>query len=139
MFGGILLVLGFLVFLFAGLAKLKGKEVANVKPEESKKMMVLGAILIVVGLWSSSGDDGPSMGSAVIDVMSVIPDSKSSVHNYISGDLNEGVAVVINETAGYWVKDGVVYAANGIAKNMAPGVDYAPVEITQAKVEAAVK
>lgn len=134
MFGSILILLALIFLVCAGLSKFRKKEVASIKPEESGKLMVMAAVVLGVGLWLSS-DDGPSHGDAVTEVLMTIPDSDNSVHNFGTGDLESGIAVVINETAGYWVKDGKVYAVNGVARNMSPSIGYAPTEINRTKVQ----
>ena len=47
----------------------------------------------------------------------------------LAGSLQGGTAVWIGDPGAYWVKDGVVYAANGIAKAWSPNISYAPVGI----------
>ena len=49
--------------------------------------------------------------------------------DYQAGSLQGGTAVLIADTGAYWVKDGVVYAANGTAKTWSPNISYAPVGI----------
>ena len=76
-------------------------------------------------------------GPALSAVLETIPQGQA--HTWETGQLNDGVAVVVNGTAGYWVKDGTVYATNGIAKNWSSGIEYSPAEISQSNVEAAVQ
>lgn len=48
---------------------------------------------------------------------------------YKSGGLEGGIAVLVNGSGAYWVKDNTVYAANGTAKTWSPNLDYSPVGI----------
>ncbi len=50
-----------------------------------------------------------------------------------------GTAVVLNDTAAYWVREGVVYACDGNARAWSPGVPDAPPEIDLLAVERAVR
>ncbi len=43
--------------------------------------------------------------------------------------LNGGVAISANDRGAYWIKDGKLYAGNGMAKGWSAGVPYAPLEI----------
>ncbi len=137
MLGGMLAIFAVCLFVCAFRAKKNEKEIGKVKPEDAKSMMIMAVVLLCVGIWMAAPSDEPSQGGAITDVLMTIPDSDSSVHDFVTGDLQGGVAVVINKSAGYWVKDGKVFAVNGIAANMSPGIEYAPQEIDWAKVEQA--
>jgi hypothetical protein len=52
--------------------------------------------------------------------------------------LEGGIAVLLDDRAAYWVKDDVVYAANGEAKMYSRGIKYAPMEISYQEVKEAV-
>ena len=70
---------------------------------------------------SSSSSGGNSAVSAVKRSMTAV---SSSGRSYRTGPLEGGTAVLVGDAA-YWVKSGVVYAANGIAKTWSPGISYA--------------
>ena len=136
----ILSVFGVALFVCGFMAYKKKKEVARVKPEQAKVVMGGALVLLAFSGWMAeppvtekpvgssaavveSSSDVTS-GEAVTEVLMTIPDRKSSVHKYTTGELNGGMAVVVNDTAGYWVKDGKAFAVNGTAKNMSPGIQY---------------
>ncbi len=57
--------------------------------------------------------------------------SVDTIHawEYEAAELEGGVAVLVNDFGAYWVRDGVVYAANGVAKTWSPALDYSPTGI----------
>ncbi|MET4706742.1 hypothetical protein [Endozoicomonas lisbonensis] len=155
-FVGLISLAGIALFICSWRAHKLQKTVAKIKPEYGKPGMLAGVALFflaggigqvlmpepvvkekTVAMKSEKVEPAISAGSAVTEVLLAIPNSKNSVHNYRTGDLGEGIAVVINEHAGYWVTEDKVYAVNGIAKNMAPGADYTPADIDWFKVEQA--
>ncbi|GAA4650514.1 hypothetical protein GCM10023116_27970 [Kistimonas scapharcae] len=138
MVGLMLALVGVALFVCALRAHLQKKVVGSVKPSQAKQGMVVSVLLLVGGLWMAV-PDGPSHGDAVTSVLMTIPDSESSVNKYLTGDLDDGVAVVVNGSAGYWVKDGKVFAVNGVASNMSPGIQYSPNSVNWSSVENAVK
>jgi len=77
--------------------------------------------VILTGCTESSGSSESSAVSAVKRSMTAV---SSSGRSYRTGSLEGGEAVLVGDAA-YWVKGGVVYAANGIAKTWSPGVSYA--------------
>ena len=131
---------GLILFAFVGVVmwiikKVNPEKIKEVKKEDTNGLLVVSVLMFAIGAWMVSGDD-PSHGDAITQVLATIPDHSQSVHGYVTADLDDGgVAVVINKAAGYWVKDGKVFAVNGIAKNFSPAIDYAPQEITWSKVE----
>lgn len=56
-----------------------------------------------------------------------------------AADLLGGVAVLVDFNAAYWVKDGVVRAANGWAKTWSPALKYTGNDIHIKTVEAAIE
>ena len=136
MFGIILLVLGITLLVAFVRVLVTKQDYKNITPAKAKVGAINASVLSAVGLWLVLSG-GPSHGEAVTEVLLSIPDSESSVHSFLTGDLAEGVAVVVNGSAGYWVKDGNVYAVNGVASSLAPGMDKAPQGITWLKIEKA--
>ena len=138
MFGIILLVLGILLLVVCVRVQMTQQAYKKVTPEKAKIGIINSSLLTAAGLWLVLSG-GPSHGEAITEVLRSIPDSETSVHNYLTGDLAGGVAVVVNKSAGYWVKDGNVYSVNGIASNLAPAISQAPEEITWLKIVETVK
>lgn len=140
MFATIAIVFGAVLLLCAVKAKKTGQQVSLIKPERARAGMIAGAVFFALGFGIlGATQSGPSAGAAVTEVLLTIPNSDDAVQKYQSAPLADGVAVVINEHAGYWVKDGKAYAVNGGAKGLSPNISYAPTEIDWRKVELAVK
>jgi hypothetical protein len=49
--------------------------------------------------------------------------------------LDSGIAVILDNRAAYWVKDNVVYAANGAAKMYSRGTKYSPMDISYQEIK----
>jgi type IV pilus assembly protein PilM len=64
--------------------------------------------------------------------------SSISAKKFRTGPLSNGTAVLVDDQAAYWVKDGTVYAANGVAKTWSPNIKYAPTGIDIDSVKQAV-
>ena len=80
--------------------------------------------VILAGCTESSSSSGSSESSAVSAVKRTMTAVSSSGRSYRTGPLEGGTAVLVGDAA-YWVKDGVVLAANGIANTWSPGISYA--------------
>ena len=135
-----IIILGFGVLLLVAfgwqLLTKRGRE--DFEPDRARVGVINGSILTVIGLFMVLST-GPSHGKAVLEVLNSIPDSDSSVHHYRTGFLAEGVAIVVNDSAGYWVKDDQVYAVNEAASVLSPGIILAPKNVTWLKVEKVTK
>jgi hypothetical protein len=90
--------------------------------------------LVAVSLSGCGGpEDSPSM-AAVRETLKQPGNARSSQ----SAPLANGVAVLVEDTAGYWVRDGKVYAVNGVAKELSGGISYAPQSIDMQAIQAAI-
>jgi hypothetical protein len=56
-----------------------------------------------------------------------------------SAPLAKGTAVLVDDLAAYWVRDGRVYAVNGVAKELSGGISYAPPSIDMSALEGALE
>lgn len=74
---------------------------------------------------------------AIMAVQNSITGPAPSGLSFKEGPLHGGTAVLVGN-AGYWVKDGTVYAANGFAKTWSPSLKYSPTGIDFSSVEKAV-
>ncbi|PJE77449.1 hypothetical protein CI610_03626 [invertebrate metagenome] len=131
-----LIIIGGLLVLFAGIgvSNKKAAAEAGLKPKQAAGVIVFGLVLSAFGYGLKVDSvEGPGLQA----VLATIPEGQA--HTWETGQFNDGVAVVINGAAGYWVKDGVAYAVNGVAKNLSSGVDYAPSGVSWLKVEEAVQ
>ena len=107
------------------------------QPDMGRKRAVkfLVGALVMIGFGYNLNLDkveGPAL-SAVLETI-----EQGQAHTWKTGQIDNGVAVVVNGSAGYWVKDGNVFAVNGVASNLSPDVKYAPADVTWLKIEAAV-
>ncbi len=118
------------------------------KPNQSKFVgigcLVIVTVAIIIGVVVALSGNGGNEGfyaeiTDVQDSMTAISVDVALAWEYKAGPLKGGVAVLVNNNGAYWVKDGVVYAANGFAKTWSPGVDYAPTGIDIGTVEDAVR
>lgn len=109
-----------------------------------RKLLIVAIIsvsLLITGLIAgcdSSNENYDDKIDAVQKTMIALSWDNVLANDYEVGDLEDGVAVLVNVMAAYWVKDDVVYAANGIAKTWSPNLDYSPVGIDFNTVEDAV-
>ena len=100
---------------------------------------VLVGVVIGIGTSGSSLSSTPAEDTSspdydaaiqlVQDSMSAIPSDTLHAWDYKAGALENGVAVLVNDNGAYWVKDNVVYCANGSAKSWSPNLDYSPTGI----------
>ncbi len=78
--------------------------------------------------------------NAISAVKRSITAVSSSGRTYLAGSLKGGTAVLVDDMAAYWVKNGRVYAANGFARTWSPSISYATdSDISFDSVELAVK
>jgi hypothetical protein len=78
--------------------------------------------------------------NAITAVKRTITAVSSSGRTYLAGLLKGGTAVLVDDMAAYWVKNGRVYAANGFARTWSPSISYATdSDISFDSVEQAVK
>ncbi len=75
----------------------------------------------------------------VQDSMTAVSADTLYAWEYRAGALEDGVAVLVNDNGAYWVKDNVLYAANGSAKTWSPNLDYSPTGIDFNTVQDSVK
>lgn len=64
--------------------------------------------------------------------------NKRTMNDFSAAKLDGGVAVINPLDWAYWVEDGHVYAANGLAMSASPGLPTAPVGIGYSEVQLAV-
>lgn len=138
MSGILILVFGIALLTGFGWLLVSKRADKTFSPGKAKIGVVNGSILSVMGLLMILIGK-PRHGDAVSEVLLSIPDSDSSVHNYLTGSLADGVAVVVNDSAGYWVKDDQVYVVNDEASQLSPGISFAPEGVTWLKVEKAAR
>ena len=132
----VLMIVGVVLALVAliGISSKKASAEAGLKPKQAGGLIVFGLVLALFGYGLKVDSvEGPGLKA----VLATIPEGQA--HSWETGQFNDGVAVVINGSAGYWVKDGIAYAVNGVAKTLSSDIEYAPVEITWLKVEEAIQ
>ncbi|WP_229591931.1 hypothetical protein [Pseudodesulfovibrio sediminis] len=61
-----------------------------------------------------------------------------NVENWKVYPLYGGSAILVNNEAGYWIKDKHIYACNGTAMSLSPGIQHSPPSVDQAAIERAV-
>lgn len=119
------------------------------KSEESKKVkkkktligcgVLVVIIIILILAVSISTCQGGSEDPYADDIAAVKDSITANVAQaYEAGPLQGGTAILVNDFAAYWVKDGVVYAANGVARMWSPAIPVAPTGIDIDSVEEAV-
>ena len=93
------------------------------------------AVVIVIAIMTRLPES-----SAISAVRKSVTAVSSSGRTYLTGLLRKGTAVLVDDLAAYWVKNGRVYAANGFAKTWSPSISYATdPDINFGSVEQAVK
>jgi len=151
-FGVVFVVFGVLMLLAH--RKIKGiSENDPSAPKPLKIQAVLSGVLIFFGLVfvlaGSGGEKETEKAAAAVEAVEVVADSRAialvratqkspKARESRTAPLSGGVAVLSDNQAGYWVKGGVVYATNGVAKSWSESVAYAPAEIDQAHIEKAI-
>ena len=55
----------------------------------------------------------------------------------LAGPFKGGVAVLIGGSSAYWVHEGTVYAANGVAMSWSPGCQWSPAGVGFSEIQAA--
>lgn len=93
-------------------------------------------IFLVFLTYCSVNDSRNNVG---YDQISKTWDTTYSVKSWESGPLFGGTAVLLNDFAGYWLKDNNVYVCNGVAMGYSPGAPSSPPSVDQALIEKAVK
>ena len=100
------------------------RTLCGLNPMKSFLCCLLVAVLVAVVLAGCTESSSSSDSSAVSAVKRSMTAVSSSGRSYRTGSLEGGTAVLVGDAA-YWVRSGVVYAANGIAKTWSPGISYA--------------
>ena len=76
---------------------------------------------------------------AIAAVKRTMTNISTSGRVYQTGFLEDGVAVLVDNDAAYWVQNSHVYAANGVAKMWSPSISYSKTGIDIYSVEKAVQ
>ena len=76
---------------------------------------------------------------AIAAVKRTMTNVSTSGRVYQTGFLEDGVAVLVDNDAAYWVQNGRVYTANGVAKMWSPSISYSKTGIDIYSVEKAVQ
>ena len=77
------------------------------------------AVVIVIAIMTRLPES-----SAISALRKSVTAVSSSGRTYLTGLLRKGTAVLVDDLAAYWVKNGRVYAANGFAKTWSPSVTF---------------
>ena len=107
-------------------------------------MIFVIAVVVVIGvaIGGNSNNGSNDFNSEIVlvqDSMTAVSPDKIYAWEYEAGVLEDGIAVLVNDNGAYWVKDNVVYAANGFAKTWSPNLDYSPTGIDFDTVQNSVK
>lgn len=95
-----------------------------------KRILIVSVILAAMLLGACGGTEKVNPYADDIQaVENTITANLKEGQEYQAGSLQGGTAVLVGNTGAYWVKDGVVYAANGTAKSWSPNINYAPAGI----------
>jgi len=99
-------------------------------------------IIIMSLLGTSCNNESMESGNPYADdiaaVRNTITANLKEGQEYQAGSLQGGTAVLISDIGAYWVKDGVVYAANGTVKTWSFNINYAPAGVDFNSVKEAV-
>lgn len=100
-------------------------------------LKMFACVILVVALGPTLfGCGDPATGA----VQETITATHASGRDYETGPLKGGTAVLVDNMAAYWVIDGEVYAANGVAKSWSPSTEYTiDHDVTMSSVERAVQ
>jgi len=99
--------------------------------------IVAGGLVAITAIAIMSQFPGSNATTAVKRTITAV---SSSGRTYLAGSLKGGTAVLVDDMAAYWVKNGRVYAANGFARTWSPSISYATdSDISFDSVEQAVK
>ncbi|WBA86537.1 hypothetical protein [Endozoicomonas sp. GU-1] len=132
----VLMIVGVVLALLAliGISNRKAAKEAGLETKKAVGMIFFGLVLALFGYGLKVDSfEGPGLQA----VLATIPEGDA--HSWETGQFNDGVAVVINGSAGYWVKDGTAYAVNGVAKMLSSDIDYAPQGVSWLNIEEAVQ
>ncbi len=100
------------------------------------------AIMLLVLLLSGSimvSCSGENDAKAISAVKATIEKQRNAMGTFKTAPLNGGVAVLSSRDWAYWVKDGKVYAANGLARGASPNIPIAPTGVGFSEIESAIK
>ena len=131
----VLMIVGSVLALVTviGLSNPKAAKEAGLETKKGIGLIAFGLVLALFGYGLKLDSvEGPGLKT----VLATIPDGEA--HSWETGQFNDGVAVVINGAAAYWVKDGIAYAVNGVAKTLSTDIDYAPSDVSWLNIEDAV-
>lgn len=95
-------------------------------------------LICILALFTFAGCSGERPG---YEKISATWEDRYSITSWETGPLLGGTAVLVNGFAGYWLKDGVVFATNGVAKGHSDKIEvpYAPPSVDQTAVEKAIQ
>jgi len=98
------------------------------------------ATFMVIGLTACNNTTGEGHAIKLVkDSVTAVPYGTVCTWDYKTGKLEGGIAVLVNDNGAYWVKNVIVYAANGFAKTWSPSLDYSPAGIDFDTVRDSVK
>lgn len=103
----------------------------------AQEITLATVMLIAVGCKPHDASRTPPISAAEQAVKSTLA-IRFTEYRFEEVDVRGGRAVLLNNLGAYWVKDGVVYALNGLAKSYSPSVEYGPVGLDYEDVERAI-
>ncbi len=104
-------------------------------------VIVIPLFLYVIGKYTPENNK-PSKNTSYSKASSLVKKTlkgKFNSYNFKEAPLQGGTAVLLNESWAYWVKDGKVYALNGLAKDASYSIEYGPVGMDIDDVEDAIR
>ncbi len=111
--------------------------------KKSVVIMALALLLNGIILVSCSGGNSAKSVTAsetpITAVKATVEKQRNAMGSFKTSPLNGGTAVLSSRDWAYWVKDGQVYAANGLAMGASPNIPKAPVGVGFSEIENAVK
>jgi len=86
-----------------------------------KKIIAILSIALIAGCGVPSKPSDPSLSL----VKQTITKTNITNRKIETVNIEGGTGVLIDDLGAYWVKDGVAYAVNGMAKSWSPSIEYA--------------
>lgn len=78
--------------------------------------------------------------AGLVDAVRSTMRSPGELHTYSGGpEVYGGTPLVVNDNGYYWIKDGQVYAVNGVAMGMSPNIRKAPPSVGFALIDKAIE
>lgn len=108
-----------------------------IKPHSLCRLALVAVLFS--GCTAQSDQYNAAESDSVQAVRKVLENTRHPSQEFQEVAIRGGVAVLVDDLGAFWVKDGRVYALNGLAKSFVPGLSYGPPGLSKSDVRRALR